>query len=290
MLSFSVWSITFRMIAKYPRVLIPFFIKAIFEALVLTVFFYSPRSPLLAIFGPPVTSFFTTRTPSGVISGARYLHYPINFELLPTLFYYGQIFIMITVGAVMYGMAMGMVSQAHSEGGEVKIFGNFNRSVRRYLALVGIWLITFILSLAILKLPPLIITKLMPPTPTAMLLLRILSYAGIVVIFVIEALFIYAYPAVIIERKSFFGAIGRSFSVIRHVFLTTIVLVFVPRLFEFLYVFVRQKQQGIMNLTVPEVTLVILGVSIVLTLVTDALVFLSAANLFILKQETEKGE
>lgn len=280
MLSFSVWSITFRMIARYPRVLIPFFIKAIFEALALTVFFYSPRSPFSIIFAQPIKSFF----------GVNYLHYPYNFTLLPTLFYYGQIFVMLTVGAVMYGMAMGMVSQAHAEGGEVKIFGNFNRSVRRYSALVGIWLITFILSLAILKLPPLIVTKLMPPTPTAILLLRILSYAGIVVIFVIEALFIYAYPAVIIERKSFFGAIGRSFSVIRHVFLTTVVLVLVPRVFEFLYVFVRQKQQGLMNLTVPEVTLVILGVSIVLTLVTDALVFLSAANLFILKQETEKGE
>jgi hypothetical protein len=44
-----------------------------------------------------------------------------------------------------------------------------------------------------------------------------------------------------------------------------------------------------MNLTVPEITLVILGAGIALTFITDALVFLSAANLFILKQETEKG-
>jgi len=278
MLSFSVWSITFRMIAKYPRVLIPFFIKAVFEALVLAVFFYSPRAPLSIVFAQPIKSFF----------GANYLHYPYNFSLLPTLFYYGQILVMLTVGAIMYGMAMGMVSQAHSGSGDVKIFGNFNRSARRYFALVGIWLITFILSLVVLKVPPVILKKLMPPTPSAMLLLQILSYSGIVVIFVFESFFIYAYPAVIIERKGIFGAIGRSFSVIRHVFLTTVTLVFVPRLFEFLYVFVRQKQQGLINLTVPEVTLVILGAGIVLTMVTDALVFLSTANLFILKQETEK--
>lgn len=189
----------------------------------------------------------------------------------------------------MYGMAMGMVSQAHSEDGEVKIFGNFNRSVRRYFALIGIWLIAFMVSLVISKVPPVIIKKLMQPTPSAILLLQIVSYIGIVLVFAVEAFFIYAYPAIIIERKGFFGAIKRSFNVIRHVFLTTFILIFVPRLIEFLYMFVKQKQQGLMNLTVPEITLVILGVGIFLAFVADALVFLSTANLFILKQETEKG-
>ncbi|OGX35619.1 MAG: hypothetical protein A3I43_04135 [Omnitrophica WOR_2 bacterium RIFCSPLOWO2_02_FULL_50_19] len=279
MLCGSVWSITFRMIVKYPRVLLPFFIKAVFEALALTVFFYSPRPPFSIVFAQPIKSFFD----------AKFLHYPNNFSLLPTLFYYGQIFVMVTFGVIMYGMAMGMVSQAHSEDGEVKIFGNFNRSVRRYFALIGIWLIAFMVSLVISKVPPVIIKKLMQPTPSAILLLQIVSYIGIVLVFAVEAFFIYAYPAIIIERKGFFGAIKRSFNVIRHVFLTTFILIFVPRLIEFLYMFVKQKQQGLMNLTVPEITLVILGVGIFLAFVADALVFLSTANLFILKQETEKG-
>lgn len=278
-LSGSVWSITFRMIAKYPRVLLPFFIKAVFEALALAVFFYSPRSPFSIVFAQPIKSFF----------GASFLHYPYNFSLLPTLFYYGQIFVMLTFGVIMYGMAMGMVSQAHSEGGEVKILGNFNRAARRYFALIGIWLITFILSVIVSRVPPIIIKNLMQPSPSAILLLQIITYVGIVLVFAIEAFFIYAYPAIIIERKGFFGAIGRSFGVMRHVFLPTIILVFVPRFIEFLYMFVKQRQQGLMNLTVPEITLVILGVGIFLTFVADALVFLSTANLFILKQETEKG-
>lgn len=278
-LSGSVWSVTFRMIAKYPRVLLPFFIKAVFEALALTVSFYSPRPPFSIVFAQPVKSFF----------GAKYLHYPANFTLLPTLFYYGQIFVMVTVGVIMYGMAMGMVSQAHSAGEEVKIFGNFNKSARRYFALIGIWLVTFILSVIVSKVPSFVITKLMQPTPSAILLLQIMSYISVVSVFAIEAFFIYAYPAIIIERKGILGAIRRSFNVIRHVFLTTLILVFVPRLIEFLYMFVKHKQQGLMNLTVPEITLVILGVGIILTFVADALVFLSTANLFILKQETEKG-
>jgi len=270
---------TFRMVAKYPRVLIPFFVKAIFEALVLAVLFYSPRPPFSIVFAQPVKNFF----------GAAFLHYPYNFSLLPTLFYYGQIFVMVTLGATMYGMAMGMVSQAHAENEEVKIFGNFNRAARRYFALLGVWLCTFSLSFIILKVPSVAITKLMHPTPLAIFLLQAMSYIGIVLAFVVEAVFMYAYPAIIIERRGFFGAVKRSFGIVRQIFLTTLILIFVPRLFEFLYMFVRQKQQGLMNITAPEIALVILGVSIVLTFITDSLVFLSTANLFILKQETEKG-
>jgi len=268
------------MVRRYPSILLPFFIKAIFEGIALTVLFYFPRPPFSIIFAQPVKNIF----------GASFLHYPYNFNLLPTLFYYGQIFIMLTLGAVMYGMAMGMVSQAHSGNEDVRIFGNFNRAVRRYFALTGVWLITFILSLVILKVPPIIIKKLMQPSHFAVLLLQTAVYLGIALIYLVETLFVYAYPAIVIERKGFFSAIGRSFGVIRHVFLTTIVLIAVPRLFEFLYTFVRQKQQGLMNLTVPEITLVILGVSIAVSFIADSAVFLSTANLFILKQETEKSD
>ena len=92
----------------------------------------------------------------------------------------------------------------------------------------------------------------------------------------------------IIERRGVFGAIARSFGVVKHVFFATIVLVFIPRLLEVLFMLVKQKQQGLMNLTFPEITLYILAAGIIISFVTDSLVFLSTANLFILKQETEK--
>jgi len=120
------------------------------------------------------------------------------------------------------------------------------------------------------------------------MLLQVLLYAGIAVAFLVEALFIYAYPAMIIERRGVFGAIARSFGVVKHVFFATIVLVFIPRLLEVLFMLVKQKQQGLMNLTFPEITLYILAAGIIISFVTDSLVFLSTANLFILKQETEK--
>ncbi len=276
----AVWSVTLRMIGRHPSVLVPFFLKALFEGLVLTVLFYYPRPPLSVVFAEPVKTFF----------GPAFLHYPYNFNLLPTLYYYGQLVSMVIFGVIMYGMAMSLVSQAHSADEEVRLFGSFNRAVRRYFPLLGIWIVISVLSALVLSGPSFIIKKTMQPTPAAITLVYIFSYAGIAAAFLVETLFIYSYPAIIIERSGFIASISRSFGMAKKLFLTTVCIVFIPRLLEVLFMFVKQKQQGIMNLTVPEMMLVILGAGIVVSFVTDSLVFLSAANLFILKQENEKGK
>lgn len=277
-LSKSIWSVTFKILAKYPRLLFPFFITALFEGLVLTALFYFPRFPLSIIFAPPIRAFF----------GARFLHYPSNFILLPQLFYYAQVLVTMTVGVVMFGAAMGMVYQAHTEGEKVKIFGNLNRSLRRYMTLAGIWLITFIISLIILRGPRFLIFKFLPPTTFFKILLQIFFYGGIVLIFLIEALFIYAYPAIIIERRKFFSAIKRSFGISKGVFLTTLTLIIVPRILDFVVMMLKQNAVRLMNLTLPEITLVILAAGVAVTFITDSLVFLTTANLFVLTKETEK--
>lgn len=277
----SVWSVTFKTLAKYPSLLIPFFVNAVFQGLVLTVLFYYPRSPFAAIFIPPVKAFF----------GARFLHYPYNFLLLPKLFYYGQILTMLTLGIVMFGMAMGMASQVHTEGTRPRIGGNINRSLRRYFPLVGVWFLTFVISLIILRGPAFLIMKFMQPTTFARVLLQAVSYGGILAVFLVEALFIYAYPAIVIERLGFLKGIGRSFSISKGVFLTTAVLVIVPRILDVIGIIVKDKLGAATNINFPdfpEITVVMLAILIVVTMITDSLVFLSTANLFMLKKETEK--
>ncbi len=272
---------TFKTLAKYPSLLIPFLVTAVFEGLVLTVLFYYPRSPFAAIFGPPVKAFY----------GIRFLHYPYNFLLLPKLFYYGQVLATLTLGVVMFGMAMGMVSQIHTEGTKPRIGGSINRSLRRYLPLVGVWLVTFIISLIILRGPAFLIMKFMQPTTFAKILLQVVSYGGILAVFLVEALFIYAYPAIVVERLGFLKGIARSFSISTGVFLTTAILVIVPRILDVIGIIIKDKMSSATNLSFPdfpEITVVMLAILIGITFITDSLVFLSTANLFMLKKETEK--
>lgn len=280
-LSKSVWSMTFRMIVKYPRVLIPFLSIALFETLILTVLFYYPRPPFSAIFAQPIKAFF----------GVRYLHYPYNLLLLPKLFYYGQVITMLTLGVIMVGMAIGMIGQVHTEGNKPRILGNINRSLRRFFALSGIWFITFIASLAILKMPLFLITKLSLPPLAAKLLLFVFFYGGFLAVFLIEAVFIYAYPAIIIERRGLINGVMRSFSMAKDVFVATVILVLVPRILDIAGMFLKYKMINVSNSNFPvfpEISVVVITVIIWMTFIADSLVFLSTANLFMLKMEVDK--
>ncbi|MBM3254110.1 MAG: hypothetical protein FJZ16_07650 [Candidatus Omnitrophica bacterium] len=278
-LSKSIWSVTFKMLAKYPCLLLPFLITAVFEGFALTILFYYPRPPLSLIFAPPVKAFF----------GGHFLHYPDNFLLLPQLFYYAQVLVTMTVGVVMFGMAMGMTYQANTMGEKIKILGNLNRSLRRYITLAGVWLITFILLLVILRGPRFLIVKFLASRNFNIIVFNIILYIGIALVFLIEALFIYSYPAIIIERRGFLDSIKRSFNISRNLFLTTIVLIIVPRILDVIVILIKQNLVRLMNLTLPEITLAVLAVGIAVTFITDSLVFLATANLFIFTMETEKG-
>lgn len=280
-LSKSVWSVTFKMLAKYPQLVLPFLIIAVLQGLALAVLYYYPRYPFSVLFGPIVQAFF----------GVRFLHYPYNFLLLPQFFYYSQILIVVTAGVLMYGMVFGMAYQAHTEGGKLRIVGNFNRSLRKYFSLAGVWLTVFIISLIVVRSPAFVLMKFAPPVLWAKLLLQIFLYGGILLIFFAEMLFIYAYPAIIIERKGFFTSLRRSFEIFKRFFLTTVILVFIPRILDIIAVLLKQRLAGAANLAFPifpEMSVVVLAVVIIVSFITDSLVFLAISNLFILNLETEK--
>ena len=133
--------------------------------------------------------------------------------------------------------------------------------------------------------------KFMQPTTFAKILLQVVSYGGILAVFLVEALFIYAYPAIVVERLGFLKGIARSFSISTGVFLTTAILVIVPRILDVIGIIIKDKMTSATNLSFPdfpEITVVMLAILIGITLITDSLVFLSTANLFMLKKETEK--
>lgn len=273
----SVWSMTFKMVRRYPCILFPFFMIAVSQAIVLTILFYFPRPPLTIIFAQPIRAFF----------GEQFLHYPANFLLLPRLFYFGQVLAMVTIGAIMFGTAIGLIYRANKKEEKLSVVGNLTRSTKYYLTLVGIWVVIFGLSLMILRFPGFLITKFLSRTPLVSTLLQVLFYGGFLLVFLVEALFIYAYPAAIIEEKGLLGAIKRSLRVSKKVFGTTFILIAIPRVLEVLVIAFRRYSLMRVNRVLPELTLVILGLVIAASFIADFLVMSSTVNLFILTKEAE---
>ena len=272
----SVWSMTFKMARKRPCMILPFFVTAVFNAVALTVLFYSPRYPLSRIFAPLIKAF----------SNVRYLHYPANFLLLPKMFYYMQIGIMLTVGVLMFGMAVSLILHV-SVGEKPRIAGSFNKSARRYFTLAGIWIIAFIISFAVMRVPMWLVVKFFSGSALAPIIFRVARYGGLLCILVIEAFLVFSYPAAIIEKRKLFSSIKRSFFTSKKVFLTMLILIFTPRIFEIVLIIIRRRLMSYAFGTVPEATLIILGVGIAVAFIADFLVMASITNLFILTKETE---
>jgi hypothetical protein len=273
----STWKLTFRTLCGHPRILFPFFITALSEIFFLTLFYYAPRPPLLSILGPPIRKFV----------GEAYLHYPANFALLPTLFYYGQVFVWLTVGVCMLGVAVNMINQVHEGRPIPSIIGSFNRAIRRYPALFLFALLIFLLSMASFRIPRFLIMKFYFLPRGKFFSLQAFFFVSFLIAIVIETFLVYGIPSCLIERRSFIGALKRTLKISKEMFVPTFILVLIPRLLDLIIAFLKQKLPLIMAKTFPDITLFILGAGIAVIFVTDLIVIASATNLFLIKKDAE---
>jgi hypothetical protein len=275
----SIWAMTFRTLRRYPVIIVPFLIIALLEAIVLTLAYLAPRSPLSAILAPPIRALF--HYPFGSTgSGEAFLHYPINFLLLPRLLYIGQIIIGATVGAVMTALAVRMISQAN-EGLRPTWGINLRDGIFRYFTLLIFWGVIFFLETAA--------SRGLPRFFSSHLLKQLIFYLSLGIVVLVETFFAYGVAAIMLENQRTWRAILRTLSVAGRTFLPTLILVFVPLLFQILFVFIGGKIPQLMVKFFPEITLFILGASILVTFITDCILRTSTVILFLVKKDTERA-
>ncbi len=275
----SIWAMTFRMLRRYPVIIIPFFIIASLDAIVLILGYLAPRPPLSSILAPPIRALFNY--PFGSTAGGEaFLHYPVNFLLLPRLLYIGQVVIGATVGVVMTAVAVRMVSQAN-EGVSPSWGINLRDAIFRYFTLLIFWVIVFLLgAVASRELPKLVSTP---------LLKQLLYYISLGIVILIETFFAYGVAAIMLENQRTWRAIVRTFSIAKSTFLPTLVLVFSPLIFQIFFALIQGKIPQLMMKFFPEITLFVLGLSILVTFITDCILRTSTVILFLVKRDTEKA-
>ncbi len=71
----------YKSVSASYSLLIPFIILFIVDIILISVLYLSPRYPLSVLFAPPIRKLW----------GSQFLHYPMNFMLLPKLFYYARL-------------------------------------------------------------------------------------------------------------------------------------------------------------------------------------------------------
>jgi len=246
------WKDTLGILQKHPKVLVPFVIAGIANGLALYLLFLAPQRPVSYVLAPPVRAFF----------GERFLHYPFHLFLLPKLLYYAQILVSASVGILMTGVAIGMLKDVKA-GLRCGLFRNLFISLKRYFGLLGIWMVIFLITFPL--------TRVYKVVDLNESLLGLVSYVIYLVAIFIQFIFIYAMPALIIEKRNILSSIKRGLWFLKRFFFPTLLLVMVPVLLYLPVMLLKQNLGQLVNKFFPEIIVIVLGAGIFITLIIDIL-------------------
>jgi len=274
------WAESFGIMGKYRRVFYPFIGLAFLQILALYFLFLAPRPPISTVLAPIVRAFW----------GENFLHYPFNFILLPKLYNYAEIILSVIVGAAMTGMTVDLVRQAKKRI-PPGLKAGLKNSFKRYLSLIGVWIVTFILVSVVFRVPQFIMSKYHIGATSSLFsqwnVSRLLLVVSVLVGLMIEALFVYAIPSIMLEQKRTWKAIARSFSLAKRNFLVTFIVVSVPMIFVILMGFVKRKIPMLIDKTFPEITLWIMIIGIIISMLANCWITTAATTMLIKERQKE---
>ncbi len=262
----------------------PFLTLAILEFLVLILLYSAPREPLRALLGPPIKTFW----------GEKFLHYPLNFILLPKLVSRSFMVLSIVFGSLLSGMAVSIILDIYNKK-RVQIFNAFKVAIKRYLSLFGILLIINLGYYFIGKFISVTLIKYFYTGHSKLLFMGPKIWLGIIFIAVnffmailIQAIFVYSIPAIIIDNKGFHKSIGKSIVLFFKFFIPTVLLVLLPMLLYIPIIVLSSNYIFLMDKLFPEIVFYVEALSIIFSvLIIDPVVTMSTTLLYL--KNKEKG-
>jgi len=273
---------TYQSLKGNKTLFLPFVIFAAVELLALIVLYLAPRMPLKLFLGPLIRA----------LAGEQFLHYPVNFILIPKWMGSLRTGITVLLGSFLTGAATILAYNAYQ-----KINLNFKNSLKialkKYISLFAIVLVftvlfyflNWVLSKALFKL----FVKL--PPKILFLNLRAMFFPALfclnfVLAVLVQAAFVYAIPVLMIDGQTLTKSILKSFGLFMKYFLKTIILVGFPMLLYVPLMILQTNPSVLIIKLFPESVLLVSFLSLAISsLVIDLWVTLSATNFYLLHKE-----
>ncbi|MBN2483170.1 MAG: hypothetical protein JXD21_03055 [Candidatus Omnitrophica bacterium] len=269
MVVFKTWRDTWRIIRKQPVVFLPFIISGAVSLLVLYILFLAPQRPIAYLLAPPIRA----------IAGEKFLHYPFNFVLLPNLFRLGDLAVSAFLGMLMSAVSVGMVADVYSRRTPsflISLIVGF----KRYFALVLLWIISFGIIAVVMKFLPHLFNL------QARLGKSAFVAVSLCVSIVVQSLFVYMLPILIIDRKKLWGAFLENIRMLLSRLVPTVILVALPSLLYVPMLILKSYASLFARTGFPESVLIILAVGVIAALVIDYWITISI-TVYFLKNKTE---
>ncbi|MBU4306107.1 MAG: hypothetical protein KJ893_10895 [Candidatus Omnitrophica bacterium] len=269
----------FQAMADFPQIVYPFAIIAVIEVIGLLLIFAALQPPFVKYSMPIIERFW----------GAKFLHYPLILLLLSHLHYYFQTVVAVFCGAFASGMTISAFKQYKQEK-FITLRSAARDALHSYWHLLAINLIVFALVQCAFVFKRQAVFKMI-------LAMRnhfgdegnwmlIHATAALFIGAVVQSLFVFAQPAVVIEGKNFISAIFKSLILTLKNLWVTFVLVIFPLSLFLPIALLKNKLLFLMQRFVPEVIFLVLAAGILLSFFLNAgITIMVSAGYFIIKDE-----
>jgi len=272
---------TKQSVKNAPAIFIPFIIFAIIEFIALICIYLAPRMPLRLILGPPIRTFW----------GEGFLHYPLNFLLIPKLMSLSRMFLSIIFSSVLTGMAVVIISDIYNKK-HLNLETAFKSALKKYISLFSIVFILILLYYGLIKIVNTGLAKYFIAGHTRLLFLGVRAWLGPILFVInfilgvlIQSAFIYAIPTLIIENEKLPKSITRSFALFKKLFVPTLILVGLPILFYIPIVIIQGNSTILMNKLFPEFILWVAILGIIVNALIDLVITTSCTFLYLMNRE-----
>jgi hypothetical protein len=278
----KVFNTTAKSLKNHPALFVPFVIFALLEFIALIILYFAVRMPLRLIFGPAIKTFW----------GERFLHYPLNFLLLPKLASFARMGLSILFASLLTGMAVAIVLEVYHKK-QINLQSAFKSALKSYANLFIVVFIFTTLFYFSVKIITIVLIRYFMAGHSRLLFLKpeiwlgpVLMAINFLIALLIQAAFIYAIPILIIEKEKLVKAIIKSLLLFKKLFVPTLILVGLPMLFYIPVIVLEYNSTILIGRTFPEIILWVLSLgTIVSSLVVDPLVTISTAVLYLMYRE-----
>lgn len=280
----SVYDKTNQGLKKNRVLFIPFVIFAFFELLTLIIVYLAPRMPFKLVLAPPIRALW----------GERFLHYPINFVLIPKLVSLLRVGLTVVIGSLLTGVATILIFKLHKKI-KLDLKTAFKAALKKYIGLFGIVLLFTLLFYLADKITSKLLVKYFTSGHTRLLFLGaklwlgpILMVLNFILALFIQSAFIYAIPALLIDETSLIKSIIRSFKLFKKLFFKTIVLVGLPMLLYIPIVVLQSDPAFLIVRLFPESVLLVSFLSLFISsLVIDLSITLTTTYMYLLNKDDQ---
>jgi len=278
----NTYNLVFKALTRQQKLWVPFVIFMFTELVLFMLLYVAPRQPFSVVLAPPIKAFW----------GARFLHYPANFLLLPKLGALLRNYLTIFLGSFLTGTAVVLFAEAFQEK-RVKLREGFKAGLKKYFSLLIVVSLMTVILFGLVRLLEIGLTRYFISGHKTLLFLKpqiwmgpLLVAINLVVAVLIQGMFVYVFPLLMLNNVKLLPALLRSPAIFIKLFWPTVSLIVLPFLFYMPIIVLQFKTGFLIDRVFPEAVLYVCIAGIVLSsLVLDLLITFSTTALFLQNQE-----